>query len=152
STQKRVNRLVFEGLKDALTPGQHVPDFPAYLNNLAEQAPDVLRDRVLQGVRSRYSRSVPSEMSSASPDATRLLDDVYAYLTCAEYVRPDAPFDPALHREVHVLLNDPPAMHGLLISHLEEMWKTTFTAEWKRVQLSLRWQVEMFTHHLDAEA
>jgi predicted transcriptional regulator len=81
-----------------------------------------------------------------------LLGDVQAYLTCVEYVQLDTPFDAKLQTEVHGLLEDVPALHSLIVSHLEELWKTTFVTEWRRVQGSLRWQVEMFTRSLDGEA
>lgn len=148
---RHANRLVFEGLRDALTPEPDVSDFPTYLKNLAEQDPLVIRDRLLERLRFRYSQRVSSD-SSTAPDAARLLDDVQAYVTCVEYVQVDTPFDPALQSEVHALLKNPPAMHRLIVSHLEQMWKTTFAAEWKRVHTSLRWQVGMFTHSLDDEA
>ena len=145
------NRLVFEGLRDALTPEQDVLDVPGYLKNLAEQDAYVIRDRVLKRLSSRFSRRIPSEDGFAGPDIARLLSDVQAYLTCVEYVQVDVPFDPVLQAEVHALLNDAPALRRLVVSHLEELWKL-FAAEWKRVQSSLRWQVEMFTHNLDKEA
>src|SRR5437764_13072906 len=50
--RRHTNRLVFEGLRDALTPKQDVPDFPAYLKQLRTQDPDVVRNRVLEGLRS----------------------------------------------------------------------------------------------------
>jgi len=150
--RRHANRLVFEGLRDVLTPEQDVLDFPTYLNNLTGQDPYALRDQVLERLRSRFSRRLSSEESSIAPGPARLLSDMQAYLTCVEYVQVDAPFDPALQTEVHALLNDAPAMHHLIISHLEELWKTTFAAEWRRVQSSLRWQVEMFTRSLDEEA
>ena len=146
------NQLVFEGLRDALAPGHDDLDFPTYLKNLTEQDPDVLRDRVLERLRSRFSQRVPSENGLAGPDPARLLSDVHAYLTCVEYVQVDTPFDPALQTEVHALLNDAPALYHLIVSHLEELWKTTFAAEWRRVQSSLRWQVEMFTRSLEEDA
>ena len=150
--RRHTNRLVFEGLRYALAPGQDILDFPTYLKNLAGQDPYILRDQVLERLRSRFSRRFPTEEALAGPDAARLLSDVHAYLTCVEYVQVDTPFDPALQAEVHALLNDAPAMQQLIVSHLEELWKTTFTTEWRRVQSSLRWQVEMFTRSLDEEA
>jgi predicted transcriptional regulator len=149
--QRHTNRLVFEGLRDALTPEPEEPDFPSYLHNLTEMNPDVLRERVLESLRTRYSRRVTSEDSNAAPDTKRLLSDVQVYLACVEYVQDDASFDAALQAEVHALLNDPEAMHRLIISHLEELWKTTFAAEWKHVQSRLHWQVEMFSRSLDEE-
>jgi hypothetical protein len=146
--------LVFDGLRDALMPEreQNTGDFPAYLKDLSEQDPYAIRDRVLERLRSRFARRVSSEGLSAAPDTARLLSDVQAYLTCVEYVQVDVLFDAGLHREVHSLLNDAPALHAMLVSHLEALWKTTFAAEWKRVQRSLRWQVDMFTLGLDEEA
>src|ERR1700730_17255526 len=147
--QQHTNRLVFEGMRGALAPEEDVPDFPTYLSNLARQDPYMMRNQVLEGLRTRYARRVPSEAQSASPDVARLLDDVQAYLTCVEHVQVEAPFDPALQVEVHRLLNDAPAMHQVIVSHLEQMWRENFVAEWKRVQGFLRWQVEMFTYNLD---
>ena len=149
--RRHANRLVFEGLRDALTPEEDVFDVPGYLKNLAEQDAYVIRDRVLERLSSRFSRRIPSEDGFAGPDMARLLSDVQAYLTCVEYVQVDVPFDPVLQTEIHALLNDAPALHHLIVSHLEELWKM-FAAEWKRVQSSLRWQVEMFTYNLDKEA
>ncbi len=145
------NRLVFEGLRDALAIEQDSTDFAAYLHTLAQQDPCTIRDRVLERLRSRFSYRVPSESSSAAPDRARLLSDVQAYLTCVEYVQLDTPFDSVLSTEAHALLNDPPALHHLLVSHLEALW-AMFAPEWRRVQATLRWQVEMFTRSLDQEA
>ncbi len=129
--RRHANRLVFEGLRDALTPEEDVFDVPGYLKNLAEQDAYVIRDRVLERLSSRFSRRIPSEDGFAGPDMARLLSDVQAYLTCIEYVQVDVLFDPVLQTEIHALLNDAPALHHLIVSHLEELWKM-FAAEWKR--------------------
>lgn len=154
--QLHTNRLLFEGLRDALTPeqGQEREDFPVYLKSLSEQNPSALRARMLERLRARFARRASSEDTERgliAPDAERLLGDVQAYLTCVEFVQVDTPFDAALHTEVHHLLNDAPALHRLLLSHLETLWKTAFEVEWKRVQSSLRWQANMFTFSLGDE-
>ncbi len=153
--QRHTNWLVFEGLRDALLLEQEqYPDFPAYLKNLRTQAPGKIRDRVLERLQGRYARRASSfgaEHGAVAPDTARLLSDEQAYLTCVEYTQANTPFDAALQREVHSLLNDAPALHALLVSHLEALWQMPFEAEWKRVQSSLRWQVSMFTHSLDEE-
>ncbi|GAC1657441.1 MAG: hypothetical protein NVS4B7_02930 [Ktedonobacteraceae bacterium] len=146
--QRRTHRLVFEGLRDALTPTRDEANFPAYLHNLAELNPYLLRQRVLEPLRSRFS----SRVSYATPDTKRLLNDVQAYLYCAQFVQGNARFDAEFQAQVHSLLQDPSALQNLLLSHLELLWKTTFVSEWRRVQGSLRWQVEMFTRSLDEEA
>src|SRR5260221_557626 len=97
--RRHANRLVFEGLRNALAPEQDALDFPTYLNNLTGQDPYTLRDQVLERLRSRFSRRVSSEESSLAPGPARLLSDMQAYLTCVEYVQVDAPFDPGLQTE-----------------------------------------------------
>jgi hypothetical protein len=145
------NRLLFEGLRDALTPEPSLLDFRSYMKQLRKRDPIELRNLVLDELRTRFSRRVSSEETLRAPDRERLLDDVQAYLTCVEYTQVDAPFDSGLQAEVHRLLNDAPSLHALLVSHLETLWRM-FAPEWKRVQSSLRWQVEMFTRSLDEEA
>ena len=147
--QRQTNRLVFKGLRDILTPLQDEPNFPSYLHNLAEVNPYLMRKMVLEPLRRRFSRLV----SYATPSTNRLLDDVSSYLYCVERVQGESAFDPELHTQVHALFQNPPELQRLILSHLELLWKTTtIAAEWKRVQPSLRWQVEMFTHSLEEEA
>src|SRR5436305_3063376 len=119
SERRQTNRLVFGGLRDALTPEQDVPDFAAYLTQLRALDPDIVRNRVLEGLRSRFARRVSPEDGFSGPDVSRLLNDLSAYLTCIEYVQVDAPFDPALQTEVHALLKNAPLMHSVIVSHLE---------------------------------
>jgi uncharacterized membrane protein len=148
SEQRHAHKLIFEGLRDALTPQPDEPNFPSYLHNLTELNPFLVRKMVIEPLRSRFSRLV----SYATPDTKRLFNDVEAFLYCVKQVQGESVFDEALQREVHALLQDPTALQNFILSHLETMWKTTFTAEWRRVQSSLRWQVEMFTRSLNEEA
>ncbi|HEV2653403.1 MAG TPA: metalloregulator ArsR/SmtB family transcription factor [Ktedonobacteraceae bacterium] len=150
--QRHINRLIFDGLCDALVPEKDMLDFPTYLSNLAEQDPDVLRKRTLERLRSRFSRRMQSDDAMTAPTRDRLLDDMQAYLVCAEYVQVDAPFDVVLQSEVHALLQDADALQRLLVSHLAMLWKETFATEWRRIRSSLNWQVEMFTRSIDEEA
>jgi len=146
--QRHTHKLVFEGLRDALTPQPDEPNFPSYLHNLTELNPFLVRKMVIEPLRSRFSRLV----SYATPDTKRLFNDVDAFLYCIKQIQGESFFDEELQREVHALLQDPVALQSLILSHLEMMWKTTFTAEWRHVQSSLRWQVEMFTRSIDEEA
>src|SRR5947209_17321339 len=79
--RRHANRLVLEGLRDALTPEQDELDFSTYLKWLAEQDAYALRNRVLERLSSRFSRRISSESTSTGPDMARLLSDVQAYLT-----------------------------------------------------------------------
>ncbi len=146
SEQRHTHWLVFKGLRDALTPTQDEPNFPSYLHTFAEMSPYIVRQMVLEPLRQRFSRHV----AYAPPQTKELLGDVQTYLNCVKTVQGDSLFDVELQSEIHRLLHDPSALQRLLHSHLELLWKTTtFATEWKRVQSSLRWQVEMFTHSLD---
>jgi DNA-binding transcriptional ArsR family regulator len=149
--QRYANRLLFESFYDALTPEPHVTDFPTYLQALDGQDAFVLQNWVLEGLRARFARRIVSDRASSAPSAERLLSDVNAYLTCAEYVQADAPFDAALQVDAHALLNSPVEMQNLIVAHLTWLWEEMFAAEWRRVKRSLSWQVEMFTRSLDDE-
>ncbi len=148
SDQRHRHRLVFEGLRDALTPQLDEPNVPSYLHNLSELNPFLVRKMVIEPLRSRFSRLV----SYATPDTKRLFGDIDTYLYCVKLVQGENTFDAELQKEVHTLLQDPPALQSLILEHLELLWKTTFIAEWRRIQSSLRWQVEMFTRSLDENA
>jgi DNA-binding transcriptional ArsR family regulator len=83
-------------------------------------------------------RDVPAEWSDPGvtppppPAAERLLADLPTYLDWLKVVWPDHSPDPDLNPEAHALLNDPPALQELMISHLRMMWHGVLEAEWKR--------------------
>lgn len=146
-----INRLVFEGLRDALILDAHMDDFPAYIHTVALQKPEQVRDRVLEGLQARLIRhGFSQEGGHAVPSCQRLLDDRAAYLHCMAQVQGAHLFDSALHTEAHTLLHDSYLLHTTLMSHLEALWKL-FTTEWRRVRSSLSWQVDMFSRALKQE-
>ena len=130
--QRRANRLVLEGLGDALLPERDDwPDFPAYLEDLVEQRPETLRDRLLRRLTWQPRQGVvPADVSPADPSA--LLGDLQAYLAYLEQVHPTEQVDRELQEEIHKLLNNPQALHTLIVSHLRTMWETYLEAEWRK--------------------
>ncbi|GCE24062.1 DUF2087 domain-containing protein [Dictyobacter kobayashii] len=147
SEQLQTNRLLFTGLQDALTPQRNEPNFPSYLHNLSEVNVYVLRKRILEPLRRRFSRS-----TAASPPHTKyLITDVDTYLDSVRQTYGEDTFDPELQHQVHALLQDPQALQNTILTHLEMLWQTTFINEWKRVQNILRWQAEMFANSLRRE-
>lgn len=146
--QRHTNQMVFAGLRDALLPTRDEPDIPAYLRHLAELEPSLLTQRVLEALCYRVSHLVPS----AIPDTKRLLEDEQFYLSCVQQLLGEMHFNRELQAEVHKLLQDPPVLRQVVLSHIELLWQTTFAVEWKRVHASLRTQVEMFKRGLDEEA
>ncbi|GCE08340.1 DUF2087 domain-containing protein [Dictyobacter aurantiacus] len=146
--QLQINRLLFIALRDALTPQRDEPNFPSYLHNLGELNAYVLRKRILEPLRRRFS-----QRTAASPPHTKyLITDVDTYLDTVRKTYGEDDFDAGLQRQAHQLLQDPQEMQRTILAHLETLWKTTFAQEWKRVQNMLRWQSEMFTNSLRQEA
>jgi DNA-binding transcriptional ArsR family regulator len=173
--QRHINRLVLEGLRDALAPEQDWPSFAAYLDELARQNPLVLRDRLLERMARSAASQLPAttspapaladartaiaqivsaraaSLSAATSSSADLLSDVQAYISRVEYLHPQVAVDPALQKQVHMLLNDPPALHDLLITHLEAVWEAVLATEWQTEQRELQRQVRVFQQHLDPE-
>ncbi len=141
--QRHTHHLLFDGLRDAFMPHDE-SDFAAYLERLSAQPVDSLQTQMLEMLRVRFAQLT----ADASPTNARLLEDVGAFLYCVKQVQGSV-FNEALQREVHVVLQDSSALRQMLLTHLEMLWKTTFAAEWKRVQSSLRWQTGMFSHYLE---
>ena len=142
--QRHTHKLVFIGLRDVLTPLRGEPNFPSYLYNLGEVNPFLIRKMVVEPLRKRFSRRV----TYATPSTKVLFNDVQTYLDCVRQVQGEHLFDEEIHREVHALLQDPPVLQQLVLSHLEMLWKTAFAAEWRRVQSMLQYQVDMFSRAL----
>jgi len=134
------NRLVFEGFGDALTTDQDWPDFPAYLDDLARQSPAHMRDRVLeQLIRSRPDR--PQKLNSSQ----EILANTAMFIGHMQRVYLDDSIDVTLLTEAHALLNDPPAMHDLIISHLRTLWFSYLALEWQRRQPFLQSIVDVLS-------
>lgn len=172
--RRHANRLVFAGLPDALGPDQEWPDFPAYLDDLATQNPFALRDRLLQRVFDpvRAIAAVPPDsvqlraalpayvgqlatQRAPSGAMTRSPVDVAEYVSNVERLHPDIRVDPALYAELQTLLNDPPALHDLIVAHLDQLWETTLMAEWQRAlrgPAGLPQQIAVFQQQLTADA
>jgi DNA-binding transcriptional ArsR family regulator len=127
------NAVVFVGLN----PEVHLlkgtwPSFPAWLDDLAASDPNELRDLDLDKLLEQADESLDGEL----PTSDQLLADRSQYLALVKSLFCDEEkgdyFDKAVHREAHALLNDPPAMQDLMVTHLREMWEDVLAAEWER--------------------
>ncbi len=126
--QRQRNRLVFDVFGAALLlPAQAYSDQRTYLSALETVPAAELRDRLLEGL-SQHSDLPPA-------DVQLLLSDVQVYTAQLQRLSPDQQLDAALVPEAYRLLNDPPALHELIVGHLYEMWENVLGAEWDR-QLS----------------
>jgi hypothetical protein len=125
SKQRRTNRVVFEGLRDVVAPDQEWDDFQSYLEHLTTRYPTALRDQALQ----RLCRPLRSEAATPAPE--QLLADAQAYAARIAQVYSDATHDPAILAKAHALLNDPSALHEVVVAHLTELWETMVIEEWR---------------------
>ncbi|MFL7793518.1 MAG: ArsR/SmtB family transcription factor [Anaerolineae bacterium] len=127
------NVLVFEGLNPAvhLLKGTW-PSFPAWLDDLAADDPNELRDLSMNKLLEHAKKSLGGEL----PTPAEILADRSQYLDLIKrmYASEDQEdfFDQEMHQEAHALLNDPPAMRDLIVTHLREMWDDVLAAEWER--------------------
>jgi DNA-binding transcriptional ArsR family regulator len=134
---KHNNRLLAMGFMDAVIPDRSWDSFPKYMDYLAAQDAVALRDRALMWL----------DHKENPPSREALINDADAFLSFMESVYSEKKmesFDPALYNEIHGLLNDPPAMKKLLLTHLRAMWDEMLAPEWQRVQPMLQDAVEAF--------
>lgn len=125
--QRRTNRLVFEWLGEALTTERDWPDFEAYLDDLAQQSPRVLRDRVLEPL-----------LHDATIDRAALLNNVDALGSRLAALHPGEAPDADTIAALHTLLNHPAQLHDLIVTHLRGLWDGTLADEWRRIEPMLR--------------
>lgn len=142
--QRQHNRLIFEGLGSALIPDEPSANFQAYLDSLVVTSPETLRDRVLQGLTQSVSASVPLTISD-------LLADEQAFLHCVMHNQQRGSIDQDLYADAHRLLNDPAAMHALILTHLRTLWDTWLATEWQRHAKRLDGLLRMFEHKADLD-
>ncbi len=124
--------LIFIGLYYAVEPTRSFPSFPAYIDDIARQAPEVLRDRVFEA----YARMASCEESTESAEPTdmaTLLADPEVFLRyLTDRFSADHVIE-SIERQAHALLNDPPNMRDQIVEHLRTMWESVLAPEWARV-------------------
>ncbi len=144
----RAHKLVFVGLYYAVEPRGTWPSFPDYVNDLAERNPVSLRDRIfasyecVAAMHRQQDATVPGELPPL--DLGPLLASRDAFLDYLRERFSPEHIDVSIETEAHALLNDPPAMQALIVSHLRYMWDEVLAAEWKRVTPMLQACVEAF--------
>lgn len=122
--QQQRNHVLFEGLREIFVRDHDWPDFPTYLAWLTTQNPFALRDAALRWL----CYSLRGGALSVQPDD--LLTKRDTYIMCVMQVRGITGVDPAIMAEAHALLNDPSAMHDLIVEHLTELWEQIVAPEW----------------------
>jgi DNA-binding transcriptional ArsR family regulator len=122
----------------------NAPTFPAFLEQLATDDPEALRDRAIEWIGEK-------EISNLNPpDKATLLSDSSSYLGFIERLygekghEKEITFEPSLFEEAHALLTDPPALQKVLVEHMGWMWENVMRPEWERVLPMLKESVDAF--------
>jgi DNA-binding transcriptional ArsR family regulator len=113
------NRLIFEGLSSIFLFDDQHSDFGVYVENLAAQPAEELRDRVLRPLR-----------HGDNPASLVINQDAYIERLTETY--DETALDMELLREVHGLLNDPMRLQKLVVGHLRLVWEHALAAEWRK--------------------
>ena len=139
--ERITNDVVMVGLHYIVTPRASFPSFPAFIENLAAEAPVVLRNRLLDNYIGKVQRA---EGTDETFDYDEILADIHAFLAFlrrgfpAEYVLVD------IERRAYTYLLDPPAMRQLIVEHFRSMWYKYLAIEWERVRPMLQKAVRAF--------
>ena len=137
------HEVIFVGLYFAVEPARSFPSFPAYIDDIARQAPTALRDRVFE----TYARIAPCDqptLSTESMDMATLLADRDVFLQyLTDRFSADHVIEP-IETQAHALLNDPPRMRDEIVEHLRTMWETVLAPEWTRVTSMLQVCVDAY--------
>lgn len=139
--ERATNQLVMIGLYYATRPDASFASFPIFFEQLANESPLRLRDRVLDA----YIDIVQmSEQSDTRPEYNAILKDVNSFLDFLRRGFDDDHFDPEIERRAYTYLIDPPAMQQLIVGHLRSMWYKYMAVEWERVRPMLQKAVRAF--------
>lgn len=125
------HRLIVEGLHYALFPHRHFPDFPTYLDHMANVDPVVLRDRLLDAY---FDLSCMRAEPSPYNTYEEVLRSPESYLDFLIGRFGDEHVDPELERQAYTYAINPPAMQTVIVSHLRMMWDRFLAEEWARVE------------------
>ena len=139
--QLRTNQIVL------LDAGAHLggaswPSFVEWVDDLAARDATAMRDRALQARLTAIAKVVGGE----TPDPSGLLSDRAAYLSLIEEFsrRKGEAYDRSIWEEEHGLLNDPPAMQRVTVTHLRTMWEEVVAPEWEQNPATLEESIAAF--------
>ena len=137
------HELVFLGLYFAVEPTRSFPTFAAYIDDIARQTPETLRDRVFEAY-DRLGPCTEAQQMSAPTDMPSLLADRQVFIQyLKERFSPDHVIE-SIETEAHALLNDPIRMRNQIVEHLQSMWQTVLAPEWARVTPMLQACVDAY--------
>ncbi|MBI3732512.1 MAG: metalloregulator ArsR/SmtB family transcription factor [Chloroflexi bacterium] len=142
--QRAHHRMIFDALGPALMPDEEWPSFPLYVEFLASRPPAALRDQLVD-------RLCAATAPAMTPE--QLLGDAEAFAAQLVSRAPGAKSAaaPAWTYQAHSLLNDPPRLHDLIVSHLGVMWERALAPEWERMLPALQTLLPVCEQRMAAE-
>jgi DNA-binding transcriptional ArsR family regulator len=139
--ERDANLLVMIGLYYATMPETSYPSFPAFVEQLASESPQRLRDRVLDAYIEIVDGRRPPGEAAPYDD---ILADVNTFLAYLRRGFAEDHIFPEIERRAYTYLIDPPAMQQLVVGHLGAMWYKYLAVEWERVRPMLQKAVRAF--------
>jgi DNA-binding transcriptional ArsR family regulator len=125
------HELVIIGFYFAAMPDRSWPSFPDYLDHLDSMSPVALRDKLLDAYE---TMPCMGDVEGLKLGAAEALESVGNYLEFLGQRFTPEHVDEKLESEAYSYVIDPPAMKGLIIDHLRDMWETHLKVEWERVK------------------
>jgi DNA-binding transcriptional ArsR family regulator len=139
--ERERHRLIMDAFFYAVVPERSWPSFRAYLDHLAAEPAEALRERVL----AHYREMAPLDGSGAHPPAAdQILASRESYLTFLRQRFDSEHIDVELESQAYDLLTDPPALQTTVVSHLDHMWDAYLADEWASVRPMLQEAVDAF--------
>ncbi len=119
--------------------------FPDYIDLLSRQDATALRDTIINRVVELpgHHPDIPKPEGDL-PTADDLLSDRDRYMAHMAMCWRELSELPELLVEAHRYLTDPPALKGMIVSHLRHMWTQYLADEWERVLPMLEESVAAF--------
>lgn len=142
------HRLVMIGLFFAIYPDGLWPNFPTYLDYLADVDPVVLRDKMLDHYLHMPLCDDVDQAQTADYTVQQVLAGPDAYVAFlkerfgVEHIEED------LERQAYTYAINPTALQILVVSHLRTMWETYLRSEWQRIRPLLQASAAAF-HEVD---
>lgn len=138
------HRLVIVGFYFAILPDRSWSSFPAFLDHLAHEKPDRLRDKMLDVYFKMPCRAGDDLPDYPPAERQAVLADVGSYLAFLRSRFGESGIDSRIESQAYDYVLDPPRMQALIVSHLKMMWDKYLVFEWERVRPLLEQAVRAF--------
>lgn len=129
--ERKTHNLVLLGLHYVVVPQESWNSFPAYIDHLASQKPEALRDKMLAVYERTYHNT---GYIGPRMDLAAALKSADSYLTYLRQRFMPENVDEKVEREAYRYVIDPPALQQLVVEHLRHMWNRYLADEWERVR------------------